>query len=152
MARTTARAAVMQMIYEHISGGEGGEETLQMVYDELRDEQQETGAVVLDTEPDADDRSWIDRVYNGVMDKLDDLDQAIAGAARGWSVERMPHVDLTILRLAVWEILFEDDVPDNVAISEAVNLANRYSDPDKSSRFINGVLGTICRGKEAGKA
>ena len=60
----------------------------------------------------------------------------------------MPRVDLTILRLAAWEILYEEDVPGSVAINEAVELASRYSDPD-SGRFINGVLGTILREKEA---
>ena len=151
MARSTARAAVMQMIYEHISGGEGGDETLQMVYDELRDEQKDGGTIILDNEPDAEDREWIDKVYRGVLEKIDELDEKIGAASRGWTIERMPHVDLTILRLAVWEILFEEDVPGNVAISEAVELANRYSDPDKSSRFINGVLGTILREKEAAR-
>ena len=57
-------------------------------------------------------------------------------------------MDLTILRLATYEILYEDDVPGSVAINEAVELANRYSEPS-SGRFINGVLGTILRDKEA---
>lgn len=152
MARTTARIAVMQMLYEHISGGEGGEDTIQMVYDELREEQNDTQIRVRLEEPDEEDRLWMSQVYLGVMEKLDELDEVIGAAAKGWTVERMPHVDLTILRLAAWEILYEEDVPGNVAISEAVELANRYSDPDKSSRFINGVLGTILREKEAKKA
>ena len=75
------------------------------------------------------------------------VDGRIGEASQGWAVERMPLIDLTILRLAAWEILYEDDVPDAVAINEAVDLANRYSDPEKSSRFINGVLGSISRSK-----
>ena len=63
----------------------------------------------------------------------------------------MPKVDLTILRLATWEILHEEDVPGSVAINEAVELAGRYFEP-VSGRFINGVLGTILRKKEAAKA
>lgn len=149
MARSTARAAVMQMIYEHISGGEGGEETLQMVYDQLREELNGEEVVVSEKEPGSNDRAYITRVLEGVLSHMEELDEAIAGASRGWSLERMPHVDLTILRLAAWEILHEEDVPGSVAINEAVELANKYSDPDKSSRFINGVLGTILRQHEA---
>lgn len=148
MARVTARAAVMQMIYEHLAGGEGGEETLQMVYDELREE---NAGMVRDNEPGADDRAYIARVLEGVVDHLDELDEQIQSASRGWTVERMPKVDLTILRLATWEILHENDIPGSVAINEAVELAGRYSEP-ASGRFINGVLGTILRRKEAAQA
>lgn len=149
MARKTARAAAMQMIYEHLSGGEGGEETLRMVYDELREETAAAAAPVGADEPGRGDREYIERVLSGVLANLDELDEKIADASRGWSLERMPRVDLTILRMACWEILHEEDVPGSVAINEAVELANQYSDPDKSGRFINGVLGAILRAKEA---
>lgn len=148
MARVTARAAVMQMIYESLAGGQGGEETLQMVYDQLREENAET---IREDEPGKADRDYISRVLAGVLENLDELDEQIGSAARGWTVERMPKVDLTILRLAAWEILHEEDVPGSVAINEAVELAARYSEP-ASGRFINGVLGTILRRKEAEQA
>ena len=151
MARVTARAAVMQMIYEHLAGGEGGEETLQMVYDELRAEGVPGVEVIRDNEPGAADRAYITRVLDGVVNHLDELDSEIEAASRDWRVERMPKVDLTILRLATWEILHEEDVPGSVAINEAVELASRYSEP-ASGRFINGVLGTILRKKEAAQA
>lgn len=151
MARVTARAAVMQMIYEHLSGGEGGEATLQMVYDELRSTGVPGVQAVNDSEPNAADRDYITRVLNGVLENMDELDEQIQAASRDWTIERMPRVDLTILRLATWEILHEDDVPGSVAINEAVELATRYSEP-ASGRFINGVLGTILRRKEAAQA
>ena len=151
MARVTARAAVMQMIYEHLAGGEGGEETLQMVYDELRAEGVPGVEAIRDNEPGAADRAYITRVLDGVVNHLDELDSEIEAASRDWRVERMPRVDLTILRLATWEILHEEDVPGSVAINEAVELASRYSEP-ASGRFINGVLGTILRKKEAAQA
>ena len=148
MARTTARAAVMQMIFESLAGGEGGEETLQMVYEALRKDGVPGVDEVRANEPGEADRAYISRVLDGVLDHLDELDAAIAENSRGWSIERMPKVDLTILRLAAWEILYEKDVPGSVAISEAVNLAGRYSEP-AGGRFINGVLGAILRKKEA---
>lgn len=148
MARVTARAAVMQMIYEHLAGGEGGEETLQMVYDQLRRDGVPGVEEVRQTEPGQADRAYITRVLDGVMTHLQELDEKIAAASVDWTLERMPMVDLTILRLATYEILYEADVPGSVAVNEAVELANRYSEP-ASGRFINGVLGTILREKEA---
>lgn len=150
MSRITARSAVMQMIYEQLAGGEGGEETLQMVYDELREEGVPGVEEIKDNEPGKADRAYITRVLDGVLNNLDELDAEISAASRGWTIQRMPKVDLTILRLATWEILHEDDVPGSVSINEAVELASRYSEPS-SGRFINGVLGTILRKKEAAK-
>lgn len=151
MARVTARAAVMQMIYEKLAGGQGGEETLQMVYDELRAEGVPGVETVRDNEPGKADRDYITRVLDGVVSHLDELDEQISAASRDWSIDRMPKVDLAIMRLATWEILHEDDVPGSVSINEAVELASRYSEP-ASGRFINGVLGTILRKKEAAQA
>ena len=148
MARITARAAVMQMIYEHLAGGEGGEETLQMVYDELRKDGVPGVDEIRPTEPGEADRAYISRILDGVLSHVTELDEKISAASVNWSLERIAKVDLTILRLATYEILYEDDVPGSVAINEAVDLANRYSDPDNSGRFINGVLGTILREKE----
>ena len=79
--------------------------------------------------------------------KLDDIDALIEKHAIGWPVSRIALVDLTILRLALWEILYEDDVPGNVAISEALQLTEQYSDPEDKG-FVNGILGTVLREKE----
>ncbi len=136
----------MQMIFEHLEGGQGGEDTLRMVYEQLR-ENGLPGVSVRQSEPGADDRAYIEQVMAGVLSHLDELDEQIQAASRNWTVDRMPRVDLTILRLAAWEILYEQGVPGPVAINEAVTLAECYSDP-ASGRFINGVLGTILRRKE----
>ena len=148
MARTTARAAVMQMIFEHMAGGEGGEETLQMVYEALRKEGLPGVDSISENEPSESDRAYITEVLDGVLAHLDELDEAIQAASPRWEISRMPHVDLTILRMAAWEILYEEGIPGPVAINEAVNLANRFSEPT-SGRFVNGVLGTILRRKQA---
>ncbi len=147
MARSTARAAVMQLIFENLAGGEGGEETLAMVYEALRHEGL-PGVEIADNEPNKSDKAYIARVLDGVLSHLEELDAEIQQASPRWNVSRMPKVDLTVLRLATWEILHETDVPGSVAINEAVNLATRYSEPT-SGRFVNGVLGTILRKKEA---
>ena len=104
MARSTARAAVMQMIFENLAGGEGGEDTLAMVYEALRHEGI-PGVEIAENEPNKSDKAYIARVLDGVLSNLDELDAEIQAASPRWNVSRMPKVDLTILRLAAWEIL-----------------------------------------------
>ena len=139
MARSTARAAAMQLIYEHILGGDGGDATLEMIYENMANE--------ASAEPSKDDQNYTSAVMTGVLENLDQIDEKISQFSKDWSLERMARVDLTILRLAVYELMYRKDVPGNVAISEAVELANQFSDP-ASSRFINGVLGAVLRSME----
>lgn len=148
MSRTTARSAAMQMIFEKISGGQGGEETLQMVYEELRENGGPGERTVGKKEPDTEDRAYITQAFNGVLEHREEIDELIGKAAKGWALERMALVDLTIMRLAAWEILYAPDVPGNVSVSEALELTERYSDPNDKS-FVNGILGTILREHEA---
>ena len=148
MSRKTARSAAMQMICESVSGGQGGEETLKMVYDELREYGVPGGRTVGKKEPDEEDRAYITEAFNGVLDNMDELDALIDRTAKDWPIERMSLVDLTILRLAVWEILHKPDVPANVSVAEALELTEQYSDPEDKP-FVNGILGTIVRGQNA---
>lgn len=78
----------------------------------------------------------------GVSSRCVDIDELIGRFAKGWDVSRMPATDRALLRLAVWELLEADDVPVAVVISEAVELAKRYS-TDESARFVNGVLSAV---------
>ena len=72
----------------------------------------------------------------------DRIDELLATHAHGWTIDRMPAVDRALLRLGTWEILFNDDVPDAVAVDEAVELARSLS-TDESPQFVNGLLGRI---------
>ena len=148
MSRTTARAAAMQMIFEKISGGQGGEETLKMVYDELREDGFPGVDHISRKEPDEEDREYITAALDGVLSHREELDALIGKTAKGWSLDRMSQVDLTIMRLAVWEILYAEDVPGSVSIAEAMEMTERFSDPEDKS-FVNGILGTILREHEA---
>ena len=143
MARSVARTAAMQMIYERLSGGDGNDDSLRMIYDELRDEQK---LPVKAEDPGINDRAFITRLLEGVLSRLDEIDQTINSFSHRWTVDRMPRVDLTILRLAVWEILFENDpeIPPEVVVAEAGEMAKQHSE-EESSRFITGVLGAIVR-------
>ena len=81
-------------------------------------------------------------LVEGVVNNNEEIDQAIAGLAQNWSLERMPALDRAILRIGAYEILFASDVPSEVAISEAVELAKELS-TDDSPAFVNGVLAAI---------
>lgn len=86
-----------------------------------------------------EDAAYISNKSNKIIEKLDEIDGMINRQAKGWTTQRMGKVDLTILRLAVYEIVFDEDVPTGVAINEAVELAKRFGQ-EESSGFVNGVL------------
>ena len=90
--------------------------------------------------------SWLyaREIVDGVIDNHDEIDEQIVTHARDWKLERMPAVDRAVLRIGVWEILFNDEVPDAVAIDEAVELAKEFSTDDSGS-FVHGVLARIAR-------
>ena len=88
------------------------------------------------------DKEYLLDVVNGVLEKSAELDELISRHAKDWSVQRMPKVDLAIMRLSCYEMKYRDDIPINVSINEAVELAKKYSG-DQSKSFVNGVLGKI---------
>lgn len=83
----------------------------------------------------------INKVKN-IAERLEEIDTAIGGASKGWKVNRMAKVDLALIRLAVYEMRYEEDIPVKVAINEAVELAKQYGTDDSPS-FINGVLAKL---------
>jgi N utilization substance protein B len=78
----------------------------------------------------------------GITEHGDEIDELIETYAQGWSIDRMPTLDRAIVRIGIWEIMFNDQVPDSVAVSEAVKLASDLSTED-SAGFVNGLLGRI---------
>ena len=90
------------------------------------------------------DVDYIKNVVKVVTDNLEDIDSRIVNALVNWKLDRVSKVNLTILRLAVGEMLFVDDVPGSVAINEAVELTKKYSD-EKSTSFVNGVLDKVLK-------
>lgn len=87
-------------------------------------------------------RKYIEDKCEDIVAKLAEIDGIINQAAQGWKTTRMAKVDLTLIRLATYEIKFEEDIPIGVAINEAVELAKKYGSDD-SAAFINGVLAKI---------
>jgi N utilization substance protein B len=86
-----------------------------------------------------EDAAYISDKYYKIKEKLSEIDALLNEKAKGWDTSRMSKVDLTILRLAVYEIRYDESVPTGVAINEAVELAKKYGQ-DASSGFVNGIL------------
>lgn len=89
--------------------------------------------------------AYAEALVQGVEEHRAELDEKIAGISENWSVERMPVLDKTIMRLALYEMLHVDEVPISVSINEAVELAKAFGGDDDSPRFVNGMLGNIAR-------
>ena len=91
------------------------------------------------------DQAYIQDKFEKIRDKITEIDEILNQASKGWKTSRMGKVDLTILRLASYDVLFDEDVPAKVAINEAVELAKKFGGDDSPS-FINGVLGKVAAG------
>jgi N utilization substance protein B len=88
------------------------------------------------------DLSFLQQLVEGVVQKQDEIDQRIVQYLRGWSLDRLALVERAILRIAAYEILYIDEIPNKVSLNEAIDLARAFS-TDKSAKFINGVLNSI---------
>jgi N utilization substance protein B len=129
-ARSKARKRALDVLYE---SDLRGTDAAQTVADRL-------------THADLPIRDYTVALVQGVHANLSRIDEIIASYAQDWTLERMPAVDRNILRLGVYELLWRDEVPDLVAIDEAIELAKALS-TDDSPRFVNGVLARILRSR-----
>ena len=127
MTRRELRENVFKMLFR-VEFHEEGEMTgqLGMMEDEVENIKEE-------------DAAYINNKCSDIISKIPEIDEAINASTTGWKTSRMGKVDLSIIRLAVYEIKFEEDVPAKVAINEAVELAKLYG-TDNSASFVNGVL------------
>lgn len=108
--------------------------------DSIKDEDVKNPAADIPEE----DAEYIRNKYDAIIERLPEIDDKIGNASNGWSVSRIGKVELAILRLAVYEMLYDDDIPVGVAIDEAVELSKRFGQ-DSSSSFVNGILATIAK-------
>jgi N utilization substance protein B len=127
LERSRARRQALQILYQREITGEGVSRIL-----DSRSYNPEDG------EPSEFCRELI----SGVEGQQQEIDRYLSDISEHWTVSRMPLVDRNILRLAVYEILFVEDIPDSVSINEAVEMAKSYGGDD-SSKFVNGVLGRL---------
>ena len=129
MTRNEAREILMQMMFEmDAAKSMTKENAVSLAEEKLAGNHIERGKALLCS----------------IIDNIESIDEEINKHSKSWKTGRMPKVDLAVIRLAVGEMKFAEDVPDAVAINEAINLAKKYS-TDQSSRYVHGVLGAIAK-------
>src|SRR5215203_1651448 len=136
-SRRQARITALQTLYEVDITGHLVDEVLRRNLDEPTSENPNSSPL-----EDPTGRAFARSLVSGVLENTEELDLLIEKSAPHWPIDQMSRIDKTILRLAIFEILFDNRVPMKAAINEAVELGKRFGS-DSSSRFINGVLGTV---------
>ena len=126
MSRTTAREVAMMM---HFSNLLGGEDTPEHVCEK---------AELLGT-LDEEDLLYVNQMLDGVGAHTEQIDEFVSRYSKDWMIDRIARVDLSILRIAIYEMLYRKDIPPVVSINEAINLSKQFSNAD-AKRFINGIL------------
>ena len=144
MTRGNARELAVHLIYAREFTGEEPEEVLAVrlakeYYTKLSDENE-----IYAERPSRPQVAYLDKVVSGVANRLDELNTQIQKYSIGWDISRISRLTRAIMQLAIFEILYVDDVPTGVAVSEAVRLAKKY-DGDDTGSFVNGILGSFAR-------
>ena len=144
MTRANARELAVHLIYGREFTGEEPEQVVSVrldkeYYAKLAQENQ-----VYSERPSRAQMAYIDNVVLGVANRVDELNATIQKYSIGWDVSRISKLARTIMQLAIFEILYVDDVPTGVAISEAVRIVKMY-DGDDTGAFVNGILGAFAR-------
>ena len=132
MSRSELREHVFRMLFRIEFNSEEEMKEQENLYFDLLDEISE------------DSKNYILNKYRAITEKQDEIDIILNEVSDGWKTSRMNRVDLTILRLATYEVKWDEDVPTGVAINEAVELAKKYSSDDGPS-FVNGVLAKVAK-------
>ncbi len=135
MSRKVAREVAMKLVFAKLAGGE---DTYEAVLEKSG----------IEGVPAAEDVAYADEILAGIEAHAEEIDALIDDIAIGWKIERMPRVDLSIMRIAVYEMQHRDDIPCSVSINEAVELAKEFGG-EKSSAYVNGMLGTLAKRMEA---
>ncbi len=135
--RTRSRECALQLLYQYEQTSDRDEDWVANFWRQLKLDEGD-GAIVPEI------RDYAETILNSVIEKKDELDRIIEASAEHWVIERMALVDRNILRIGTYEILFNDDIPTNVAINESIELGKKYGDSE-TSRFVNGILDKIAK-------
>ncbi len=137
MSRRKARDITFKYIYSTLYGESEVSDVLESII---------TADVEELSNLQGEEKSYFDKVTTGIKEKEQQIDDMILSKLKNWTIERIFKIDLAILRLAVYEIMYYEDMPPKVAVNEAVELAKKYGN-DASSNFVNGVLREIIKDK-----
>ena len=148
MTRTNARELAIQLGFAAAATGEDQQELLDRFFEEEHYASLAAEDELYRERPDEAQLAYIRRLTALIEENRETIDGYISRYARGWKIERISRTALAVLRCALCEILYMDDIPDAAAINEAVELAKGYDEPDTVA-FVNGVLGGFMRGERA---
>ncbi len=144
MTRANARELAVHLIYSREFTGDDPELVIATRLEKEYYNKLSAENPVYEDRPSHAQRAYIDHVVTGVVNRLDDLNKIIAEYSIDWDVSRISKLTRAIMQLAIFEIMYVDDVPTGVAISEAVRIVKLYDSSDAGS-FVNGILGTFAR-------
>lgn len=150
MTRGNARELAVHLIYGRIFTGEEPEQVVSVRLDKKYYEKLSAENDVYSDRPSRAQLRYIDGVVSGVANREEDLNEQIQKFSIGWDISRISKLARCILQLAIYEILYVEDVPTGVAVSEAVRIAKKY-DGDDTGSFVNGILGSFARSLTAPK-
>ena len=138
MSRRKARDITFKYVYSTLYGEGPLDDTIESII--TADSEEVKGF-------EEEEKTYLDKVSSGIKENEEAIDKMILSKLKNWTIERIFKIDLAILRLAVYEIMYFPDMPPKVAVNEAVELAKKYGN-DTSSNFVNGVLREIIKDKE----
>lgn len=130
MSRKQAREGAMQLLFQMNNTGDFSDEAINLFLENFEFEESEI--------------EYIRESVPAIRSNLESIDKNIDAHLEGWSLSRIAKVDLAVLRIAVYEILYREDIPHQVSINEAIEIVKKYSNED-SFKFVNGVLGSFVR-------
>lgn len=133
MSRAAARESLFKIIYEYTVREERDDFTLSLISSGMND----------------DDKEYFTSSYDGILEHKNEIFSIISSNSHGFAFDRIYKVDLAILMVAVYEIMYREDIPDSVSANEATELAGKYS-TDKSYSFVNGLLASVIKEKNNG--
>ena len=139
MSRRKARDITFKYIYSSLYGKSNMHDTINSI---LTVDEEEIKSLALD------EKEYLEKVVLGIDEKKEIIDNMILSKLKNWTIDRIFKIDLALLRLAIYEIMFYEDMPVKVAVNEAVELAKKYGN-DSSANFVNGVLREVIKEKES---
>lgn len=151
MTRGNARELAVHLIYGRVFTGEEPERVVSVRLDKEYYEKLAAENDVYSDRPSRAQLRYIDSVVAGVANREEDLNDQISKYSIGWDISRISRLARCIMQLAIYEILYVEDVPTGVAVSEAVRIAKKY-DGDDTGSFVNGILGSFARSLTASEA
>ena len=143
MTRGNARELAIHLIFGREFTGDTPSEVVRLRLEEGYYEQLAAEYEIYTERPNAKQVKYLEQLVAGVQDHLDELNEIISKFSIGWDIKRISRLNRVIMQLAIYEILYMDDVPESVAVSEAVRLAKKYN--DEMGKFVNGILGAFVR-------